>query len=118
MRAIAWCVVVLLVVLSLFGFGAGVYLDRQLRTDEAKRVEGAALAARRSSAPIQAAEALAHLRSYRDASDFGFWLGLGAGSLAILSFMILAATHPRRRRDYAVDDDPDDNQTQRFQRRF
>jgi hypothetical protein len=117
MRAIAWCVVVLLVLLSLFGFGAGVYLDRQLRTDEAKRVEGAALAARRS-APIQAAEALAHLRSYRDASDFGFWLGLGAGSLAILSFMILAATHPRRRRDDAVDDDPDDNQTQRFQRRF
>lgn len=87
MRIVAWCVVVALLGFSVFCIATSYSISKDLGPDG-----GLALYA--SSPTLRAfARALEADRDARRAeADIGLWVGLGSGAVAIVGFIVLAAT--------------------------
>jgi len=109
MRKLAWLVVVLLFLLSCLFFVRYVNLTNAVASPAAKQLLGLSEALLRLGDVTTAAEGVRLLRGLKDTADFSLYVSAGFGFLALLSFVILAATHRRRRSGrHEGDDDGDE----------
>jgi hypothetical protein len=100
MRKIAWTLVMLLLLAS------GVFFMRYLAIyamlgDPKVIRDSRAIAALAHLVPALAGEALDMVQAKRAQADFALYLSIATALLAAMSFVILAATHQRRRDDNA-----------------
>jgi hypothetical protein len=102
-RKLAWAVVILLFLLSGLFSVRYVNLTNAVASRAAKQLLGLSESLLRLGAVRQAAESVGYLRGLKDAADFSLLVSIGAGSLALVCFVILAATHRSRRRDDDAD---------------
>jgi len=99
MRKLAWLVVVLLLLVSGLFFVRYVNLTNTAASPEARKLLGLSTYLLQRGMVTQAAEGIGLVRGVKESADFSLLVSIGAGSLALVSFVILAATHRSRRRD-------------------
>ena len=104
MRKLAWLVVVVLFLLSALFFVRYAGLAGKTTSPEAKMLIEVSHALLSYAAVRQATEAIGYLRGMNEAAEFSLYVSLGLALLSIVSFVILVASH-QRRRDYSFDDD-------------
>ena len=107
MRKLAWLVVVVLFLLSALFFVRYAGLAGKAPSPEAKMLIEVSHALLSYAAVRQATEAIGYLRGMNEAAEFSLYVSLGLALLSIVSFVILVASH-QRRRDYNYDFDDHD----------
>jgi hypothetical protein len=110
MRKLAWLVVVLLFLSSAWFFLRYLAIYADLADPQVRKGLGLA-AALAHIAPIQAGALLAVVQGAKERADFSLYMSIATGLLGALAFVILAATHRRRRYDLDEDDEEDPGPT-------
>jgi hypothetical protein len=103
MRKLAWLVVVVLFLLSALFFVRYAGLAGKATSPEAKMLIEVSHALLSYAAVRQATEAIGYLRGMNEAAEFSLYVSLGLALLSVVSFVILVASH-QRRRDYGFHD--------------
>ncbi len=118
MRVFAWLLVLGLFLFSGLSFVVSYPLGVEMSNPPADQLQSLAIALSRF-VPHQAEEALTYLGTKCNPANIGVVLGFAAAGLGILCFVILAATHRRRREKGDSEDDEltgDDDMIARIRR--